>query len=277
MGSFSFFFQRKENHMNPVTKVFTPIALGVSKHSRTILTGTTIIATLAAIAIAIKDRPKYEDILEECEEDGDNAVETAKALAPAATPLIVVTAVAVGSALLNHFLTGKKLKEDADTIASMVNTYTVCKTIKDGYREKLGAEAAEEVEKDISRTRAKEAWYGAACSPNAIVTGHGNDLFWDDWGGFFFYSNWNYVEKVVNEANQRLPYEMWVGIDEIYSEWGARKVCDAGHARKEGWNVDDGPIELVDPDGAFDEELGKSYTIVKFRKSPTVKYERHYY
>lgn len=252
-----------------------PVAALWTKHDRAILTGVTIGGTILSVAIALKDRPKYEEILWECEEDDLTRREKAGALLPAAAPLLAAVGITIGAAVWNHVRSGKKITSLTDNAASLLNAYTIGKTIQDEYRAKVGDEEADKIERRAAEKRAEKSWNDSNGSPDVVVTGHGNDLFYDDWTGTFFYSNWNFIQKVVMDYDETLNVkqrETYIGYDEILRDWGWKQI--PGCARDGGWNIDDGRIELCDPEGDFSEDLGKSYTIVRFRKTPSSKYER---
>ena len=259
--------------------LFLPLVTLWGKHDRTILTTVVIGGTFASVAVALKDRPRYEEILYECEESGCTNVQKAQRLLPATIPLMLSVATTVGAALWLWYRDGKKIGDLTDKASSAMNAYMSGKTIQDEYRAKYGDEEADEVERTVSRRRAAEAYEEMNKSSKAriIDTGNGSDLFWDEWSGNFFYSDWNHVSKVVKAAEDEVRSEMWMPMDHIYLDWGWPPARIPGCAEEFGWNVDNGKIELFEPQGDFDDDLKKPYAIVQFRNKPTYRYERRRY
>ena len=261
-----------------IKKLFTPLAALWGTHDRAILTGVSIVGTIAAVAIAIKDRPKYEEILWECEDEGCTKVETAGALTKASVPLMIAVGTSVGAALWNHFRTGKKITSLTDTAASALNTYMVTKAIKDEYDKRYGPEVANDVEKSVAERRAAKSWADGGGTPSMVVsTGHGKELFYDELFGLWIEGSWNWFEKCANDADRDIRTEMWIAAYEVYLNFGVPASRIPEVTKELGWNVDDGPIELQSPECEFDEETGKPYGIIRWRTKPIYKYERRRY
>lgn len=122
-------------------------------------------------------------------------------------------------------------------------------TIKDQQtkiQEIVGKKKAVEIEQAVDKEGIKRDKRNGV---NVIDTGRGDTLFKDEWSGQYFLSNYNYVEKVVNDLNKELNRHgndlYFVALNDLYENWG----IESRHCGVErGWSSLDEHIELtVDP------------------------------
>lgn len=245
------------------------ISNALSKNERKILTIITIGAEALAIYEAIKEGPTFKKILDEKKEAGAGKLETIKAVAPSAIKIAAPFAVSASAALLNH-------KKASDTISSLSSLYTLSKTVHEEYKaankeaikEEFGEEAAERIERKTAGKQASKVYYDTVNDPSQIiVTGHGNDLFYDAWSGRFFYSDINYVKSIVNSFNYRLRSEMWLTANELYSDLGVGPV---GAGKTQGWSAEYGEVEVTFY--AEMDDLDKPYTVMEFKNEPVFEH-----
>lgn len=261
----------------PKVPILLPLANLWSKHDRTILTVASGIGVIASVAIAIRDRPKYENILWECEDEDCTRLEAGKRLLPATIPLMVTTGTTLMLIFWNHYRSGKKITELTDKASSAINAYMVGKAIHDEYKEKYGPEVDDEMSRKASEKRAAAA-YGDSGYPDTVIpTGHGNELWWVDDFGLWIQASWNWLEKVAIDADRDLRTEMWKPASDILLDWGVPAKRIPAISKELGWNVDDGAIELQSPECDFDDETGKPYGIIRFRTKPIYRFERRRY
>jgi hypothetical protein len=260
----------------PKVPILLPLANLWSKHDRTILTVASGIGVITSVAIAIRDRPKYENILWECEDDDCTRLEAGKRLLPATIPLMVSTATTLILIFWNNYRSGKKITELTNTASGAINAYMVGKAIHDEYKEKYGPEVDDEMSRKATQKRAAAEYSDSGYAERIVDTGHGNDLFYDEWSGTFFYCNWNWIEKCANDAERKVQQEHWIEVGEIYRAWGwpSNRIPTCA---KMGWNIDDGAIELYSPECEFSEDHGKPYGLVRFVKKPGMYAERRRY
>lgn len=241
-----------------------PVGKFVARHDMTILTVTTVGATLAAVYFAATDTPKCKQVLEELDEDATN-IEKAKAVLPVVGRTMMATAVAVGCALLMN-------ARAAEHINSLTSMLTLSQTAKNEYREYIAKEKGEEeldkMDRDLSRKKAAAAYPDIQCKGNAIMTGHGNDLIFDCYSGRFFYSDINFIKKVEAEIYKRTAYEDYITVNEFYMELDLPETdCGKNNVFMSG---------VADIELAIDAELDeadKPYTIISFRREPVSMFE----
>ena len=70
---------------------------------------------------------------------------------------------------------------------------------------------------------------------NVIETGYGGELCYDELSGRYFYSSMDRLRRAENVVNRKIISEMWVSLNEFYSEIGLESI-ELG--KDVGWNVD---------------------------------------
>jgi len=241
-------------------------AIWLGKHERVILTCVTIGAEVIAIYEAVKNGPEFEKVTKQVKDEEITKKEAAKKLVVPAVKIAVPFAVSSGAAILNH-------KKASDTIASISNLYTITKTVSDEYKaqveKELGPEKAAEIEGRVNQNQAARSMNGGSNGDVVHITGHGTDKFYDAWSGRWFYSDINYIKRVVNDKNLQLQNDMYISLNEFYSDLDI-PTTDSG--REQGWNVDFGKIDV-----AFEaclDENDKPYTVMSFKSAPGWMYEK---
>ncbi len=233
------------------------------KHENGILTAVTIAGTLAAVYFAIKDTPKCIEVLDELNSKDEEVtnLDKAKAVLPIMGRTMMATAVAVGGALCNFKSTSKQIKELTGALETVSSGYSVLKSIREEYRKEVGEEKAQELEKKAVQ---QVTAYGVPSDDTQFIrTGHGNDRFHLKWNDRWFYSDINYIKKVVNKKNTELFDQLSVSLNELYADWGL--PTDGGGSIL-GWNLGDGRI---DPDYyCLMDECDRPYTEIVFRNEP---------
>ena len=238
------------------------IGNSADKHKGTILTIISVGSTVYALYRAVKDAPRYKEILDQANEEGASSTEKVKRLAPVAAPMIISAAVSIGSQIGMH-----KVATDAvNGLAAMQTLYNGVAAAKDEYvaatEKVVGPEKTKEIREAIAKEHAP-SYDGSGYADRIYVTGHGNDVFYDAWSGRYFYSDVNYVKKCINDINYQLMNDMFVSLNEFYGYLDLPPI-DAG--RNTGWNTDHGQID-IDITASLDEN-DKPYTVISFRREP---------
>lgn len=178
-------------------------------HGTKILTGLTIAGTLGAVIFTWRARPKCEEVLDELNENGADNMEKAKAVAPIIAPAAVATAVAVGSAILNH-------KVNSEKLAAAASTLSIIKSMHDEYEKATRNEVGEETEDKI-RNAAIDGF--ASTKPidltKAVDTGRGSVIFKEALTGKVFRASKAYVEEAQARLNNQLAQAKIDGDDEF--------------------------------------------------------------
>lgn len=219
------------------TKIYKKFADATGKNSPAILTGVAVVATIVAVVTAVKATPKMNKVIEEKKAEGATTLETVKAVAPIMAPTAVATAVSVGCTLASN-------KISSERIAALTTMCSLGREAAKEYKEQTkkiaGEEKAAEIDKAVAQKRCDDIQKSRPVR-KVIDTGYGTDLILDDWNGDEFRSCGNYIEKVINNANQQLNNGMSVSLNEIRADLGLPRVKGADDL---GWNVDTGQIRF---------------------------------
>lgn len=249
-------------------KLIKTIGGFIMKHERILLTIVTIGAEGIAIYEGLKQGPVFDEVLEKVKNDEMTKKEAAKELALPAVKVAVPFAISGTAAILNH----KKASDTIQSLSSLIMLSKEANDFKDAYKQQVakefGPEKAEEFEKNIYRDRVKADYAREAIE--YIPTGHGNGRFYEAWSGRYFLSDINYIKKIENDLNKLLRIEMWVSVNDIYSELGIpRSDCGTNL----GWHANDrNEIEFE-----FDCQMDENdipYTILRFRYDPEPQWKK---
>lgn len=242
----------------------------VREHERVILTVVTIAGSAVAVYKAIKNGPKFEEVLEDYKkkkEAGENPskIEVAKELAKPAAEVAVPFTIGAVAAIANH-------KKATELISSAVSLYSTTKTIDEEFRKAVKEVGGEELEKEIDTATYKSKVMSDIKTGQinqVYQTGHGVTKFFDAWSGRYFISDANYIEKVKNDCNMRLMNERYMSLNEFYEDLDLQPI-DGG--KDLGWNTDFGLIDIYIDYCA--DEGGQPLGILKFHNAPSWRYTR---
>ena len=247
-------------------KLIKSVAGSLAKHRGTIYTIGSIAGTLAAVYFAAKDAPKVVAKLDELNEREAKPLEKAKELAPLVARTAVATGVSIGCTLANRKFASDAIHTLSDALAVKNMTEELTKKYT---AEIAGEEVAEKVQAAVVREQAVNSGVPTAITaPKVIQTGHGNDLFYDEWSGRWFVSDISFIKESIVSLNYQLMNDMYVSLNEVYQYLDLPTV---GSGRDFGWNCDYGTIEL-DVRAQLD-ETDRPYTILSFRNEPVARWD----
>ncbi len=221
-----------------ISKAWSTVKGFSISHSPAILTGLGIAGMIFTVVEAVRATPKALRLIEEETEDipEPKAVDKVKACWKCYIPTVVSGAASITMLILAN-RAGEKQR------AALSAAYTLAETTLSEYRhkvaEKLGSRKEESVRDDIAKDKV------SANPPNdkeVILTGKGDVLCYDAAIGRYFKSDIEKLRRIENVLNLRLREEMFVSLNELYSEIGLPSV-DVGE--KLGWNLDKGYVKLI--------------------------------
>ena len=237
---------------------------GIRRHENGILTLATGVSTLYAVWRAIKDGPKILNKIEELNQRDDlTGVQKVKELGSVAGPVVMATGASLAFTALHHKYTGQ-------VTGALSNALTIAQLTTDERRAHENAEFGEGASDKIDESVAMSHANAMPVSNDRLIinTGHGTDLFFDDWSGRWFYSDINEIKARINELNYQLMHELYISVNEYYDSLDLPR---AGCGEEFGWNVDYGTI---DPQYfAKLDDNDKSYTVIKFRNEPCARWD----
>lgn len=246
------------------SSIFKSLMGFVRKHENGILTVATGVSTVYAVYRAIKDGPKILEKIDELSKCDDmTGVEKVKELGKVAGPTVAATGASLAFTCLHHKFTG-------DAISNLTSMISVAQFAmndrKAAEEEAFGEGASAKIDETVA---VKHAAAVPVWNDRTIInTGHGYDLFFDDWSGRWFYSEINFIKTKVNELNHQLLNDMYISVNEYYS---ALDLPKAGCGADFGWNVDYGMID-PEPFAQLDDN-DRAYTVIKFRNDPCARWD----
>ena len=231
-----------------VKNIFGSMSGFIKQHDTAILTGITIVSTVGAVVLTWRARPKCEEILMQLEDDGATGTEKAVAVAKELVAPGILTAVAVGSALLNQKRTG-------DKISSLVSTIQLSQMARDEYEKStkklVGEEKEQEIRTEAARTVAEQK---PVTVSEVIDTGHGKYIFREPWSGVTFRANKDWVvavversSKTLERAKNKLGDEYVFTLYDFFVELNVPEDQIPNCARVLGWSWAKGHESILDP------------------------------
>lgn len=250
-----------------VTKLFRDVKNAASKHSPEILMGMGITAGIATTVLAVKATPKAFQLIEEKkkEENKDELtpVETVQAAwklyVPAAVTGVFSVACLLGSGSVN-----------AKRNAAIATAYKLSETAFTEYKEKVVETIGEKKEKEVRDKVAEKKVKDNPIKSDVIIAGTGTTLCMDAISGRCFYSDMEKIRKSINELNARMLVEMYISLNEFYSELGLDQTTLGDDL---GWNIND--TGLIDLD--FSSQItadGRPCLVIDYRIAPRYDYSK---
>ena len=211
----------------------------VSKHAPEILMGFGIAGMVTTTILAVKATPKalrlIEEKKQELETDKLTVGETIKATWKCYIPSVATAAVSTTCLIASCKVNNKRN-------AVLATAYKLAETAHKEYRDKVIETIGEKKEEAIKEKVAQEKINkDPVSSKEIIITDRGNMLCYDSISGRYFKTDIDKVKRAVNEINRRMTYNMYVSLNEFYSEIGLKttKIGD-----DLGWNLDHGLIKI---------------------------------
>lgn len=209
------------------------------KHSPEILVGVGIAGMITTTILAVRATPKAMALIEEKKkEDGveklpvvDTVKTTWKCYLPSAIVGGTSIACLIGASSVN-------LRRNA----ALATAYAISESTLKDYQNKVVSEIGEKKEKTIREAIAKDKIDQHPIVNNEIiVTEKGNTRCFDLASGRYFLSDIDILKKAANELNRRMRSEMYISLNEYYTEIGLEDI-PIGHDI--GWNIDKYYIDL---------------------------------
>lgn len=250
---------------------FATIANGIRtyvvKHSPGIMTGLAIGGMATTAIFAAKATPKATELIEEKkrEEGVDKltVIETVKTAGKCYIPATITFALSTACMIGAHSVNAKRN-------AALAAAYGVAETTLKEYQNKvvetIGKKKEESIREAIAKDRVDKC---AETTKEIIITGQGNALCYDMWSDRIFYSDIETIKKTVNDLNRRMRNEMYVSLNEFYTEIGLNPTPGGDRI---GWNIDRGYIDIH-----FSSHLYKESTpclAIEFYIAPEYEYDK---
>lgn len=236
------------------------------KRSPEILTGIGIAGMITSTVLAVKATPKALLIIEDEKQEKNPVTRlkpievvklTWKCYIPATLTGIASIACLIGASSVNF-------KRNA----ALATAYQLSTTALNEYKEKVSEVIGERKERDIRDRIAKDRINNDPVGKHeVIVTGNGDTLCYDAYGGRYFKSSIDKIKKAENELNRVMLKDMYVSLNEFYDELGLKHTKLGDDL---GWNLDDGFINIE-----FSSQLSEDDTpciVINYTVSPNYNY-----
>jgi hypothetical protein len=226
--------------MNNIFKVIKPF---ISKHQPEILMGMgisgMIFSTIWAIR-ATKIATRRLDIMKQdfnCDRKLTKT-EIFKATWRLYLPVVLSTAISVPCIIAGNRVSNKRNM-------ALAAAYTISETALQEYQEKtkelVGAKKEQEIHEAVSKDQVNKNYTGS----QILITGDGDNLFFEPLSGRYFKSNWNKILKSANELNAKALGNVTGQI--TLTQWFNQLGLDMTDISDElGWNIENGTRGLID-------------------------------
>lgn len=209
----------------------------INKNSPTILTGLAVAGFVTTVIFAVKATPKALEILEQervMRRDYDHDRPISKKDIVKLTWKTYLPTFLMGTTSIGCIIFANHINMRRNAVLSSL--YALSETTLKEYQNKVVETIGENKERKI-----KDEIKGDIIKKNPpkdeaiIITGKGDTLCYDVLSGRYFKSDIETIRKVENETNKRLLSNMWVSLNELYSDLGLPEI-DLG--KDIGWDVD---------------------------------------
>lgn len=248
-----------------VSNFFKGLQITVTKHSPEILTGIGIAGMVTSTVLAVKATPKAlricEIVKEEQEEPKklDYVKATWKCYIPSAVTGVVSAACLIGASSVS-------LKRNA----ALATAYQISQTALSEYRDKVIETVGEETERVVREKVAEDKVKNNPAPKNEVIMiGTGDFYCLDSISGRYFQSNENKIKRVENIINNRLINEMYISLNEFYSEIGLPHTSVGDDI---GWNIDNGMVEIFI--STIKDDEGRPCLVLDYNIEPKYDFSR---
>lgn len=185
-------------------------------HASTILSAASSIGTVAAVVLCGSATVKAVRIVDE--KQPETTIEAVKEVAPVYAPTVVATALSIACGFKSNDISKKKT-------AALTTLLNLSESMAKDYREKVVETIGEKKEQEIRDEVAKErAERHIESVENSVVTGNGDSLFYDNYSGRYFRSNYEAVRKAFNDVNYRILGSYYASLNEFYEALGLPEI-----------------------------------------------------
>lgn len=254
--------------------IFNKIANFTKEYSPEILIGSGVASMIASTILAVKATPKaIRNIEQEKSDRGVTMLKTQDTIKVAWKPYIpsIVSGV-VGAGCIIAGTTQNKHQKAALAAVYSLSENTL-RRYKDEVRKMVGDEKADEIDRQVVKSRIKERPVIIDTEDSMFVeqTGNGNTLCFDSLSGRYFRSSINAIDRAVNNVNKSLMSEHYVTVNELYNEIGLSTI---GAGSLIGWKAEKDMCEIH-----YDTEMddtGAPFVVLYYRNRPEPLYSTAY-
>ncbi|MCC8049749.1 MAG: DUF6353 family protein [Clostridiales bacterium] len=219
--------------------------------------------------IEVAKQDKADEIEKEVEEVELTPAETAKAVWKTVVPVAAIEIISVGCIIGGYTI--KRHRMDAVVTAATLSASQL-KLYQEKALETVGPKKEKEIKAAVSKEQLDKKFESNLSDDDIIVTGRGTQLFFEPTQNCLFYSDREFIQKCFNNLNMRMINEMYITLNELYSELGLPSTSIGDDL---GWTVEDGQFE-PSFDAIFTRDGRTCACIDYIPKGPTYDFRRRY-
>lgn len=195
--------------------LWKPAMTFLKKNAPAILTGAACVGTIVTAIFSAKATPTALKLIEEAKQEKRDELTTAEKIKagwrpyiPAGASGLATMACMIGATVLGH-------RHEA----ALMSVITAGECLASDYRNEVKKALGEDKERDIHNAAVEHRMEQAlTCTGGLgiIDTGHGDELFYDDWSGRFFKSSMTSILEGVAKFNVGLHSLGYSSMNEFY-------------------------------------------------------------
>lgn len=242
-----------------------------------IMTGIGIAGMVTTVVLAVKATPKAIALLEE--EKKKQNKELTKTEIVKSTWKCYISPAILGTFSVACIVGGQhaSLKRNAALATAYSMSEAAFKEYRDKNIELFGEKKDKEIYGKIAEDKVAQ---NPPTSKTVVKTKKGNSLCYDRLSDRYFYSSIDHIQKVENRLNKRLISEMYISLNDFYSEMELDdlKPIDPCVGEGVGWNIEEDVINIdftstVVPSGEYE---GEPCIVLNFHIAPRNDYMSKY-
>lgn len=242
---------------------------GFNKNSPAILTGVAAGGLIGTTVMAVKSTPRAMAIIEEASRDENNEkIELDWKEKVGLCWKEYIPAAILGGASIACMIGAQSI--NSRRVAAFSSLYSISSEALKEYKNKVVETIGENKEEKIEDARIKDKIEHNPLSGNdVIITGYGNTLCFDEFTGRYFRSDMETIRKTVNDLNEKMMCDDFVGLNDLYYELGMEQT-ELGELV--GWCSDEGSFKV-----SFNSKLadnGEPVLVMSFITPPEVYHRR---
>lgn len=154
-------------------------------------------------------------------------------------PPVITAGLSIPSIIVGNNVTNKRN-------AALAAAYTVAETSLQTFKEEtaktMTEEKFKELEEKVAQRKVEET--APKSSANVLVCGGDETLFYEEYSKRYFKSDWNTLQKIVNELNaSAMAGRDTITLSDWYGEIGLDSIMNSDNI---GWSVYNGPRSMLE-------------------------------
>lgn len=197
------------------------------KHAPIMASAVAVAGVIFTVALTVRATVKVVRIVDKMDEDRAPKDILAKTwreyIPPVASGILTISCIAMATTMSQK------------RYLSMAGLYSVTNEAFDEYKKKTREVIGEEKEKNVREKIAEEKLSRHDVPIEMMDVDPYKNLCFDEWSGRYFRGSMDNIKAKVSDFNQRLVWETWLSVNELYYELGLDPI-EAGD--KNGWGCD---------------------------------------